>query len=109
MTNEYRITVNIPRPTAAEWRTVIAEYFGDTDPVVQEIERQFRETEESYTHLLVSLSQSDLVVIARTMNHLKVALEIDLAKVNLDIRQIEDFALLAAQRHGYRDGSECKE
>lgn len=109
MTSNYVIKVNIPRPTAAEWRTILIEYFGDTDPLVQELDRQFRQTEESYTHLLVNMGQSDLVVLTRALKHHQVAKQVELDKVILDLRQVEDFALLSAQRHGYRDGSECKQ
>ena len=103
------IQVNITKAMAADWLSIITEYFGDDDSVSKELIDKLMHTGSEYTHVLVSLSQSDLVVMRRALLHHETALSIDLSRVALDIKQLDDFALLAAQQYGHRDGSECKE
>lgn len=103
------IQVNITKAMAAEWLALMTEYFGHDDPIVKELSHKLITTGSEYTHVLVSLSQSDLVVMRRALLHHETALSIDLSRVALDIKQLDDFALLAAQKYGHRDGSECKE
>lgn len=101
------IQVNIPKAMAMDWLAHLSEYFTPADPVVHELSRALRETGIEYTHVLVSLSQSDMVIIRRALMHHELALTIDLSRIALDIKQLDDFALLSTQRYGHRDGTEC--